>query len=495
MGSNQQLDPEMQEALDAYQAYKAHKSSAQPRSPLIGDIADKAKALAEGAGQGLTLGNVGNIGGAAQSLASYLGKPGQTDRDLESQGFKIQQPSAFDVGKRATNDELDKSYADNPWTYRAGFVGGSTPLAAPGRAIFDAAGGGIKGGMALGGAQGAVSSIDTDNPMNQAYKAAGGAALGGAIQGVGQLANKGLGLVKKYSGNFARMSPAQADAYTGDIAGTEEMAKQLGNASENPQGMVDLQNKARDAINGSRAALKGQGLANASQLRTALDGKTVTLNPNDYMGLDPRVDELLTGEISRAKTTSDPVQAFKSLTGSDVPDSLELDANQANKLKRYLQDGADFAKGTVVDPVQKAKYGQLASKSAGLRSAIEQVAPEASGLNKSMQDSMMLQQALRQGSKTNPLAFVSTESPDRMATLARAETKGAGGLFDLGNQLGAAKAIAGKNVGSGIDSSLLKATGRAGLRMVSLFEPAAKELSDFPFIQQLIQSAGQGSAK
>lgn len=469
---------EQAELAQLHQKYGGQSDSGS----MLSSVADKAKAFAEGAGQGLTLGNVGNIGGAAQALASYLGKPGQTDRDLESQGFKIQQPSAFDQGKAATNAELDDSYNKNPWTYRAGYVAGSTPLAGPGRAVYDAAGKGIKGGMALGGLQGALSSIDTDNPTNQAYKAAGGAALGGAIQGLGQLANSGLGLIKKYSGNFARMSPAQSDAYLGDIVGTEDMAKQLGNVSENPQGMVDLQNKARDAIGNSRAALKAKGLQNASKLSQYLTGKSTEINPSDYMGLDPEVDEILNKAISN--TDASHVNLSPGL-----PKSVPVDLNELNTAKRILQSKAQFAPGTVVDPQQAARNSLMASKSQGLRSLIERVGgDDVAPLNQEMQDSMMLQKALRQGGKTSPLAFVSSESPDRMATLARAETQGAGGLFDLGNQLGAAKAIAGKNVGSGVDSSLLKAAGRAGLRGVSLFEPAAKELSDFPFLQQLTQS-------
>jgi hypothetical protein len=468
-----------------------------------GQLFDKVKAFTEGAGQGLTLGNVGNIGGAMQALASYLGKPGQTNRQLEAQGFTINEPSAFDVGKAATNAELDKSYEENPWAYRAGFVGGSAPLAAPGRAVFDAAGKGIKGGMALGGIQGALSSIDTDNPTNQAYKAAGGAAFGGAIQGLGQLAGKSLDLAKKYSGKFARMSPAQADAYLKDVVGTEQMAEQLGNASENPQGMVDLQNRAVDAINRSRQMLKQQGLQKASQLSQELEGTSANINPNDYLGYSPEADQVLS-KYARTipEVRGEPIlgedNVMRYVGGSPAktvyPDSVEAGGNEVNALKRYLQGASRFKAGTVTDPNQQARMAEAAQKAADLRMRVEGLSPNAADLNKNMQESVLLQQALRQGAKNSPLAFVSTEAPDRMATLARSEARGAGGLFDLGNQLGAAKAIAGKNVGSGVDSSILKAAGRSGLRGVSLFQPAAEELSDFPYIQQLVQESVQSSS-
>lgn len=469
---------------------------------LTDNILGKGKAFAEGAAQGLTLGNVGNIGGAVQSLASYLGKPGQTDRDLESKGFTINQPSSFSVGRAATNSELDDSYNKNPISYGAGFVGGSAPLAAPGRAVFDAAGKGIKGGMALGGVQGALSSIDTDNPTNQIYKAGAGAALGGAIQGAGQLANKGLGVVKKYAGNFARMSPAQANSYLDDVAGTEQMAKQLGNASEDPQGLANLQDQAVDAINNSRKTLKGQGLANAAKLSNVLNDKTIKVNPNELIGLDPRVDEVLSKYgVEVPAVQGEPIMGDDNVmkyVGSkpasvSYPNEVDVPGNEGNALKRYLQEGAKFGRGTVTDPVQAARVKDLGSKSAQLRVALENTSPEVAPLNQSMQEGMLLQQALRNGAKNSPLAYVSSESPDRMAQLARAESLGAGGLFDMGNQLGAAKAIVGKNVGSGVDSSMLKAAGRAGLRGVSLFEPSVKEVSDFPWLQQLTQESAQGA--
>ena len=300
------------------------------------------------------------------------------------------------------------------------------------------------------------------------------------------------------------MSPAQSEAYVGDVSGTEKMAQQLGNAAENPQGMVDLQDKAVNAINKSRQILKSQGLANAGKLSEQLSGKYVEVNPQELEaatqnlnGIDPRADELLNHYRVKVNATQgepmlgeDNVMRYVGGTpeSSSTSNAVAIPANEANQLKRYLQEGARFAQGTVTQPQQPAKIAQAAQTAAGLRAGIENVEPQAAALNKQMQDGMVLQQALRQGAKNSPLAFVSSESPDRMATLARAETKGAGGLFDFGNQLGAAKSIVGKNVGSGVDSSLFKAAGRAGLRGVSLFEPIVDELRDFPYLQQLMQS-------
>lgn len=445
-------------------------------------------------------------------------------------------------------------------------------------------------------AQGGTSNVAFNDPneglsdkLRQFLK---GGAVGGVLQGAGEVASKGLGLVKQYAGNFARMSPAQSDAYLGDASGTENMAKQLGNAAEDPQGMVDLQNRAKDAIGNSRAVLKAKGLQNAGQLRTMLDGKSATINPADYEGLDPEVDDLLqkaraqlaqsqsvvspttqpelnlpynepaslekanpsfqevgarqptqpptadnlkhyfaklaglaqdespaVGGSANTEVTPEAVSNFKDAAGlssnevpavgreaasssspdalqnfkqmvSPEPESLDVGLNDLNDIKRILQQKSQFAPGTVVDPQQAARNSLFASKSHGLRTLIEREGGEGvAPLNQEMQDSILLQKALRSGAKNSPLAFVSSESPDRMATLARAETKGAGGLFDFGNQFGAAKAIAGKNVGSGVDASLLKAAGRAGLRGQSLFAPSVEEFNDNPVLKQFLLNA------
>ena len=458
----------------------------QPKSGFVPDspIAETAKGVgskllsaAEGAGQGLTLGNVGNIGGGAMALANYLG-PGRTDRELERQGFKISQPSAFDVGKQATNQELDRAYHENPWSYRAGYVGGSAPLAGAGRAVYNAGGKGVEGSMAVGGLQGALTDIE--NPDAQMDKGLKGMAFGGLLHRLAQGVQAGLGKAKEYAGKFARMSPAQSEAYLGDVTGTEQMAQTLGNPSENPQAMVGLENQARDAVQASRKALRQQGLQAAAQRSGLLKDKAVTLTPTELQGLDPRADTILENYTSKSPMAG----------AVGLPAQVQVPAVEADVLKRYLQEGADFLQGSVLDPVQRARQGGLAKAQGVVKTAIENVEPAVGPINRSMQEGALLSSDLRKGLK-NPLAFVSSEAPGRMATLARAESRGAGGLFDFGNKMGAAKAIASKDVGSGITSSLPKAAGRAGLRASALFEQSVNELQDFPWLKQLLQESAQ----
>ncbi len=151
-------------------------------------------------------------------------------------------------------------------------------------------------------------------------------------------------------------------------------------------------------------------------------------------------------------------------THSDVPASMMVDANQANQMKRVLQNASQFRPGTVLDPVTEAKNAALAAKAAGLRQSIEGVDPGVKSLNQQMQEGITLQDALRQGGKTRPLAYVSSESPDNLAQLARVEKNGAGGLLDFGNQYGAAKMTAMKDIDDSVSRAAQKTAGRFLLR-------------------------------
>jgi hypothetical protein len=344
----------------------------------------------------------------------------------------------------------------------------------------------IGANTAIGGAQGAA----TGDAKNAAIGAGMGAVGGTLGEAVGGLASLG----KYVSRGFSRMTGPQSEAYLnnpgtsvlGDISsdmqgqepkfGVSDMVSSL----KDPSKMPALQDRAVEAINTSRKALKAQGLGAARTLSEDLSNKYVPVNPQEIEaavqnlhGIDPRADEIL--DHYRADVQGNPGE--KALGDDNVmrtegatPDTkvasnaVSMPANEVNQLKRYLQEGARYAQGSITQPVQPAKIAQAAQMASSLRAGIEQVSPEAAELNKQMQDGMMLQEALRRGAKTNPLAFVSSEAPDRVATLARAENSNAGGLLDFGNQLGAAKSIVGKDVGSGIPTFLGKAAGRAGLR-------------------------------
>lgn len=322
------------------------------------------------------------------------------------------------------------------------------------------------GGLSLLNQSGALASgarIAANTGLGYIQGGAQGAAVGAAGAGLGEAAqvlNKGGSWFMK---GLSRFTGPQAQAYLDNPQETTQIAQTLKDPSKYP----DLQNQAVQAINQSRTALKSQGLENASVLKQYLSGKQVEINPTDYMGLDPRVDELLSSSLNKP---TDAMGAFKQLV-QGTPNSASIDANDANQIKRFLQEGAEFGQGTHTDPIQAAKAGNLASKSAQMRGVIESAAPEASDLNKQMQESLLLQKALG-AAKNSPIAFVSSESPDRLATLAKTEKYGQGGLLDFGQRLGAAKEIAAPDTGSGIPSYISRLVGRGGLRALNALPDA-----------------------
>lgn len=311
----------------------------------------------------------------------------------------------------------------------------------------------VGGGAAGAGSQYVSNKIEgkpgSEGVLKAAEYGAGGSLVADLIGGVAGYAGKKL----------SRMSKAQADAFVSDPEGVSEIAKGLEDPAQGPA----LQDKAVAAINESRKASKATGMTAASKLSSVLDGKSVAINPGKYLGLDPESDAIIQKALDGSKETASAAESFKNTAGPALPDSLDLPAKDANKVKQILQDRANFGQGTITDPVQKAQFSDMAKKSSALRASIESLDPSIGPLNQSMQQNMLLQEALRKGAKSSPIAFVSSEAPDRIATLARAEEAGQGGLIDMGRKIGAAKTIIANDSGSGIPAFIPKAIGRGTL--------------------------------
>lgn len=162
-----------------------------------------------------------------------------------------------------------------------------------------------------------------------------------------------------------------------------------------------------------------------------------------------------------------PLDASTPVGNTHVQDSLplfpdkggkvRLDANDARRVKNLLQTRADFDPRVVTDPIAIAKHEAAGRASGSVRAALETLDPQVKTLNDSMSEGMRMQKSLRQGAKT-PLATVSTQSPDRVADLARVDKNVKGGLTSFGDQLSAAKAISGDD-GNGPMSKLAKGRG------------------------------------
>ena len=408
----------------------------------------------------------------AQLEAQHAPKKGLTDEEmaqLEAGAPKAeyQSPGGDGFMARVSDPNRWKAIAGMESPARPEMTTGHAPLAMP-IAQAPAALAGLASYLGSSGVGPALGRIAANTGIGGLQGGKEGAMMGAGLGIASEAVQPALSVAKWGGRQLARMTAPEAKAYTEAPAKVAGMARAL----EDPTKMPELQDQAVEAINQSRRALKMKGLQDAGRVREALSGKHVEINPQELAGLSSEADEILSplgakihGNPGEKVMEENVLRTVGATPDKQVlTDAVSIPANDANALKRYLQKAARFVQGTVTDPVQQARMAKAGSASAQVRSGIEQVAPEVAALNEEMQQGLMLQQALRNGAKNNPLSFVSSHAPDRVATLARAEQAGGGGLLDFGNQLGAAKTMTRPDQGSGIPTFGVKLGGRALLR-------------------------------
>lgn len=483
-------------------------------------------AFLRGAQDLATLGYTPQIAGGVQTgtegLIRLLGKAGVGPyKDIDQEQLKPVGDTYLEARDQSVR-EADALRKSDPGMMIAGNLvgGGLTAGAIPFKAakaanalskIRSAA---LQGGTAglvsnPGDKEGVIAPLQAgERAMNAGMGAAVGGAVGAGVEGLKAVGRGVRGVSDAVSRRAAAMTKPQAQAYVQDPKEVSQIAAMLEDQSQAPA----LQDKAVQAIENSRRALKATGIGRANQLSEALKGKQVEINPRDYLNVSDKADEMIgsmidqryarsmvpaprveSGLPSGARMIDDVAEQAMVAGDRVVPDKMSVDANQMNALKRLLQGEGNYLKGSITDPTQRAKAEAIGNVASKARAAVESVAPEAAALNQSMQENQLLQQALRQGQKTNPLAFVSSEAPDRVATLARAEGQGAKGLLNFGNQLGAAKSMTMKDVDDALSRYATRKGGRAGLRANEalskiLSAPLPEDRGRVALIEALIQN-------
>lgn len=350
-------------------------------------------------------------------------------------------------------------------------MAGSALLPGAGSALTVAKGLGWAGKMGVAAAQGAAmaGAPREGQPIeDQARNVALGATVHGVLGSIAPAIGGVAGALKKPARQAARFSKDQADAFVKSPQEINKLAGMLENSSDMPA----VQDMASQSINDARKALKGHGMQQAKSLRELLTGKEVMVD-NNLRGIHPDVDKLLPMETAASGWTQ----------------GTKVDANTANEIKRELQKLAKYPQGTVLDPVQSARIEKIGKAAGGVRSAVEQAGGEpVRALNKEMQESMLLQEALRRGGKNSPIATITSQSPDRMAQLARADKTAGSGLVEFGNKLGAAKVMQRSTEDDNLHNALIKAAGRGALRGADAVERTASKAEDPRSLQLLLNA-------
>lgn len=366
----------------------------------------------------------------------------------------------------------------------------------------------IIGNTAGAAAQGFAAKPSGEDSLGARGKNAGISALiAGPISALGEGVSAASQLGKKAAAKATAFTPNQADAYIGNPGEVHEMA----DAINSQTGVPALQDKARQAIENSRRMLRSQGLQDASKVSKILDethGPFPASSTEELSNISPKIAEevqalhqaknppvtAMVQNLNKDRITKLPIggEFVEQSVQAPLPEKMEAPLSLLQNAKRAAQDQAQFGPTTITDPVAVSRVKSMGTQAYNLRKRIEDAAPAVAPLNARQQESLLLQKALRQGQK-NPLSFVSTESPDRMASLARAENRGAGGLLDFGNKYGAAKMLAKKDIDDPISRMLLGLGGRAALRNVPF--DAVENASKSPEAVQSLISILQGNKK
>lgn len=341
---------------------------------------------------------------------------------------------------------------------------------------------GVTGRVAVNTAQGALQA-GASGPLNRSaddrMEAAKRGGLTGFLLGAGGEAIGGLlSGTKSVARNIARLEPSEAQAFVKDPSGVQKMADQLD--SQTVEALKAKGQDALNAVNTSRANLAGAGRVTNKQLKELLTGKSTSINPREWEGISPTLDQALMNQ--------------RNVYGQ-LPQEAQAPLNALNEAKRSLQHQAKYKPSHAFDPTGEARAAEMGTRANKLKQMIEQAEPGAKALNDSMQQNVLLGKDLKTMAR-NPLAATKTGSEDKLLRMALADQASGtveNGLYDYTTKRGAAAAINQTDKGSGITGAPLRAAAKYGVRAAYAADPiekAAKSQDARTAILEALHAAG-----
>jgi hypothetical protein len=173
---------------------------------------------------------------------------------------------------------------------------------------------------------------------------------------------------------------------------------------------------------------------------------------------------------------------FSTMTQEPLPlpargtraEAATLPADLARRLKQIFQKEANYAKSSPVAAKGAPRAEEFADVADAINANLRQI-EGVQNLDDFMRQGMVMQQSLERAEQT-PLQFLKTQNEDTTAMLARA-AKRAGDMevFDLANQLSAARKIIGKgDYGDWVNRAGIRKAGRGALRAIDMFQKTGK---------------------
>lgn len=277
-----------------------------------------------------------------------------------------------------------------------------------------------------------------------------GAALGGALPEAGTA----LGRIASTTAQGALMGGAQApsgpsdDRLTGLLHGAA-VGGTLGAAGEGLQALLSgvgragqtakqayqmshgdpgLQSQARGAIGEAAEALGSQ--TNRPDLDAKLQAAKVQINPTQFMGHTPEVDQILRNEIAQ-----------KSPMGT-IPSSMEVSGDTLNQIRRALDSGLPWKQQAYqsLNPQQIKAGGDMLDAANSARNTLHSISPDVDQAFNDIHNAYSGQAALNKMSD-KPLTALTSKNLDQKANISALGEQSGTDIADLANQLRSAKKV------------------------------------------------------
>lgn len=255
----------------------------------------------------------------------------------------------------------------------------------------------ITQGAVMGGLQAPDST--SSRPMG----ALKGAAIGGTLGTAGE------GIQSLLSG-------------AGRVVGTGKMALQMS------RGDPALQAQARNAIGDAAESLGTQ--THRPDLDAKLAAAQVEINPTQYMGHSPEVDQLLRNAIAQ-----------QSPTGT-IPSSLKVSGTALNDIRRQLDAGLPWKQQAYgsLSPQQIKSGGDMLDAANNARTNLHSISPDIDQAFNDVSSAYSGQSALNKMS-AKPLTALTSKNLDQKANISSLGDRAGTNLGDLSSQLRSAKKL------------------------------------------------------
>lgn len=187
---------------------------------------------------------------------------------------------------------------------------------------------------------------------------------------------------------------------------------------------------------------------------------------------EPGYSEYFPAEASRfSELLQEPLQLPARGTR---PEAATIPAPMARSLKQIFQEEAKYGKSVPVTAKGAPRYTEYDDIANEINQELRKEA-QVQALDDYMRQGIVAQQALQQGEKA-PLQFLKTQSEDVTAMLARAAKRtGDKEVFDLANQLSAARKIMGKgDYDDWVSRAGIRKVGRGALTAIDKFSKTGK---------------------